>query len=218
MQVANRKAIMLLVALVASTMLCGCTNWKKEYQKLKVVHDNCMGLLDAEQLDKGALAEQLAESERTIADLQSKIQDQKQSPGTATGFEGYDVDFDPSAGTITVTLPNTILFRSGKATLKSATNKDLDTIVSVLQSKYSGREIDVVGHTDSDPIKKSGWRDNWQLSAERALAVTDYLTKHGMADDKVRAVACGAARPIASNSSASGKAKNRRVEIVVNLR
>ena len=64
MQVANRKAIMLLVALVASTMLCGCTNWKKEYKKLEVAHDNCLGRLDAEQLDKGALAEQLADSKK----------------------------------------------------------------------------------------------------------------------------------------------------------
>ena len=72
--------------------------------------------------------------------------------------------FDPAAGTITVTLQNTILFASGKASLKSATSAELDHILSVLKDKYAGKEIDVVGHTDTDPIRKSAWKDNWELS------------------------------------------------------
>ena len=75
----------------------------------------------------------------------------------------------PAAGTITVTLANTILFDSGKATLKSATSKELDHILGVLKDKYSGKTVDVVGHTDTEPIKKSSWKDNWELSAQRAL-------------------------------------------------
>ena len=125
---------------------------------------------------------------------------------------------DAEAGTVTVTLPNTILFSSGKATLKNATITELDHIQSVLDQQYSGREIDIVGHTDSDPIKKSKWKDNLELSAQRALTVTRYLIKRGISEANIRAVGCGASRSIASNASTSGKARNRRVEIVVNMR
>jgi flagellar motor protein MotB len=117
-----------------------------------------------------------------------------------------------------VTLANTILFQSGKATLKNATSAELDHILSVLKDKYPGREIDVVGHTDTDPIKKSPWKDNWELSVQRALSVARYLIDHGIAENLVQASGCGPARPVASNATAAGKAKNRRVEIVVNVR
>jgi len=87
-----------------------------------------------------------------------------------------------------------------------------------LQSQYSGKQIDIVGHTDADPIKKSKWKDNWELSTQRALSVVRYLIKRGIPEDRIRASGCGAARPIASNATVSGKAKNRRVEIVVHMR
>jgi chemotaxis protein MotB len=165
------------------------------------------------------LADQVTQGQQTIEELQRQIEEQKKTPADATGFgEGYDVKFDPNAGTITVTLPNAILFDSGKATLKSATSRELDHIYSVLREKYSGKPIDVVGHTDTDPIRKSSWKDNWELSAQRALTVARYLIKQGVDEDRIRAVGCGESRPIASNSSAAGKAKNRRVEIVVNIR
>jgi chemotaxis protein MotB len=169
--------------------------------------------------EKGQLATQVSQGQRTIEELQRQIAERNQSPAEATGFgEGYDVAFDPSAGTITVTLENAILFSSGKATLKRTTSVELDHIRSVLQSKYSGKEIDVVGHTDSDPIKKSKWKDNWELSAQRALTVVRYLISKGIPKETIRAVGRGESQPVASNSTASGKAKNRRVEIVVYMR
>ncbi|MHC4542694.1 MAG: OmpA/MotB family protein, partial [Planctomycetota bacterium] len=197
----------------------GCTNWEKKYQALLVEHENLKGQLEYERGEKGQLAQQISQDQQTIEELQRQIEQQRKTPAEASGFgEGYDVAFDPAAGTITITLPNAILFDSGKAALKSATIRELDHIRSVLRAKYNGKQIDVVGHTDSDPIKKSKWKDNWQLSAERALTVTRYLIQRGSPEDRIRAVGCGESRPIASNASASGKAKNRRVEIVVHVR
>jgi chemotaxis protein MotB len=216
MKIANKRTILLLAVLGVSTLLSGCINWEKKYKGLLAEHANRQCQLERLQDEKGRLAGELDESARLIADLQSKID--KQGP-RGTGFDPkYDPKFNASEGTITVTLPNAILFLSGKATLKEAKNVDLDQILSVVRSEYRGRGIDVVGHTDSDPIKKSSWKDNWELSAQRALSVVRYLEKHGIAGDKVRAVGCGQARSVASNSSASGKAKNRRVEIVVHLK
>jgi chemotaxis protein MotB len=207
------KTIALLTCLVSVTLFSGCTDWKKKYENQLSVSKNLEGLLLRERTERSQMAEQ---NQKTIDELQRQIAE-GQSAANATGFEG-DVRFDPSAGTITVTLPNAILFSSGKATLKKATSRELDHIQSVVRQKYSNNQIDVVGHTDTDPIKKSKWRDNWQLSAERALAVSGYLIKRGIPENRIRAVGCGAARPVASNSTSSGKAKNRRVEIVVYVR
>jgi chemotaxis protein MotB len=219
MQASTRKTTALLIGLISVALLSGCTDWKKKYNALNVEHQNLKGLYERELAEKGQLSEQLSESQRTIDELQRQIEDQKKTPAEATGFgKGYDVSFDPSAGTITVTLADTILFSPGKAELKSATNSKLNHIESVLRSKYRGRPIDVLGHTDSDPIKKSPWKDNWELSAQRALSVSRYLIKRGIPDEDIRAVGCGAARPVASNATAAGKAKNRRVEIVVHMR
>jgi len=219
MRAANPKTVALCLALVAVTMLTGCTDWKKKYEALNVEHQNLQGLLESERGKKGSLEAQAAQDQQTIADLQTQIDQRNTTPADATGFgPGYDVSFDPQAGTITVTLDNSILFDSGKATLKRATISELDHIYTVINSKHAGRRIDVVGHTDNDPISKSNWKDNWELSAQRALTVTRYLAKKGLPADKIKASGCGSARPVASNSSSTGKAKNRRVEIVVHLK
>lgn len=217
MRVLSKTNVIMLLSISAMVFSSGCTDWKKKYNQLNVEHQNLKGLLERERAEKGQLAGQVAQDQQTIEDLQRQIAERNQSPAEATGFgEGYDVAFDAQAGTITVTLPTAILFSSGKASLKS--KSDLDHIAGVLKSKYAAKQVDVIGHTDSDPIKKSPWEDNWELSAQRALTVLRYLVKQGIPGDQIRAVGRGASQPVASNSTPSGKAQNRRVEIVVHMR
>ncbi len=222
MQAAGKKTIALLICLVLATLLSGCTNWKNEYDALYVEHENLKGLLSGARDEKGLLADELIQGQQKIDELERQIVELNKTPAEATGFgDEYQVEFDASRGTVTVTLENSLLFDSGKATLKQATSSELDHIRSVLrQGTYAGKPIDVVGHTDSDPIRKTKdkWSDNLELSAQRALSVARYLIQKGIADEDIRAVGCGASRPVGSNASASGKAKNRRVEIVVYLR
>ena len=219
MRITNKKTIALLICLVLFALLPGCINWEKRYKALEVENTNLKGLLERERLEKGQLASRMSQDQMTIEDLQRQIEERSKTPGEVTGFgQGYDVDVDPSRGTVTVTLQNSILFDSGKAELKKATSVELDHIYSVLKDKYAGKRVDVVGHTDTDPIKKSKWKDNWELSAQRALSVLRYLAKRGISKEKIQAVGCGESQPIASNSTASGKARNRRVEIVVHMR
>ena len=217
---ANIKTTILnIICLLSVLVLCGCTNWQKKYQRLNVECQNVKGLLERERTQKGQLVGQVTAGQRTIEQLQRQIAERNQSVGAGAGFgDEYDVKLDAAAGTITVTLSNSILFDAGKAKLKRTTNVELDHIESVLRDKYDGRRIDIVGHTDSDPIKKSKWKDNWELSAQRALSVVRYLVKRGIPKDSIRAVGCGMGRPIAPNATKTGKAKNRRVEIVVNMR
>jgi chemotaxis protein MotB len=218
MRTAETKMIALLSCLVISAFLPGCTNWKKQYDALYIEHQNLIGLRESERRQYN---DKITQDQATIEDLRRQMEEQKKSPAQVSGFgEGYDVAFDAAAGTITVTLQNTILFDSGKAALKKATISELDHIRTVLREKYSGKQIDVVGHTDTDPINKTKdlWKDNWELSAQRALSVTRYLIERGIDEKLIRAVGCGQARPVASNATANGKAKNRRVEIVVHMR
>jgi chemotaxis protein MotB len=221
----SKKFALLTIVMISFGLLSGCTNYKKKYnalnvehQNLKGLYDNCKTTLDSSASEKENLAARLAEGEQTIEDLRKQMEEKGQTSGQATGFDGYQVDMDAAAGTITVTLPNAILFDSGKDVLKSSAKKNLNEIVSVLNEKYSGRLLDIVGHTDSDPIKKSKWEDNWQLSTERALTVLRELVQNGIPENQVRAVGCGSSIPVADNSSASGKAKNRRVELVVHMK
>ncbi len=220
MQALTKKTILLSMAFVAATFIMGCDNWKKSYNALNVEHQNLKGLysncretLDASTQEKTAMAQQLAQGELTLEEMKKQIEERNESP-----FGDYATEVDTAAGTITVTLPNTILFSSGKATLITAAKTDLNHIVSVLNEKYSSRLIDVIGHSDSDPIKKSTWKDNWELSSQRALSVLRHLNSNGISDDRIRAVGCGQGRPIAPNSTGSGKSRNRRVEIVVHMR
>jgi len=220
------RTVFVLVIVATIGLGAGCTNWHKKYdglnvehQNLKGLYENCVASLDTSSTEKAQLGQELNKTQQTMEQLQEQIRQSQISPAEASGFgRGMDVSFDPTAGTITVTLPNAILFSPGKASLKKASVAELDHVRSVLRQRYQSRNIDVVGHTDSDPIKKSKWKDNWELSAERALTVLRYMTKQGIKAERIRAVASGASRPIASNSTSSGKAKNRRVEIVVHMR
>jgi len=216
-----RKLVVPLICLVTVSLLSGCTDYKKKYDYLNVEHQNLKGRFENLQSERQQLADRIAQDQQTIDELRRQIEELNKTPADATGFgDGYDVAFDAAAGTITVTLPNTILFESGQASLKSATSTELDHILSVIKQKYADKDIDVVGHTDTDPIVKTKdlWADNLELSAQRALSVARYLISHGIPEKQVRAAGCGSARPIASNATAAGKAKNRRVEIVVNVR
>ena len=221
-----RKSLKISPVLVLVVVLTGCTNWEKKYEGLNVEHqnlkglyDNCRSNLEASAGEKAQLNQELAKSIKTIEQLQQEIEERNVSPAEASGFgQGMDVTFDAAAGTITVTLQSQLLFSAGKADLKKSTVSELDHIYSVIQQRYSSMPIDIVGHTDSDPIKKSGWKDNWELSAERSLAVLRYLQNKGMRPELIRAVAAGSSMPIASNNTADGKARNRRVEIVVRTR
>ncbi len=222
MQTAEKRLtlVLVLIAVVLMLLSSGCGGgWKKKYEALNVEYQNLKGLLERERAEKQQLAGEVATGQQTIEELQMQIDQRNLSPAEASGFgDGYDVAFDAAAGTVTVTLPNAILFASGKAELKRATLTELDHIADVIKDKYGGMQIDVVGHTDSDPIKKSKWADNWELSAQRSLAVLRYLIKKGLPEDLIQASGRGASQPVASNTSASGKSQNRRVEIVVRMK
>ena len=124
----------MIVLMLGVCLLSGCTNWRQRYEYLNVEHENLKGRLQRCESQQQTLAGRISEDQQTIEDLARQIEGLNQPASQATGFGGMDVTWDAAAGTITVTLPNTILFESGKAELKSAKNRELDTITSVLSA------------------------------------------------------------------------------------
>ena len=106
------------------------------------------------------------------------------------------------------TLANrTVEFDSGKATLTPAGRAILDEMVAAML-KLKGRRIEIIGHTDSAGLRAS----NVSLSQARAATVKSYLAAHGIAEDYLTASGQGPDRPIASNDTVEGRARNRRIE------
>lgn len=112
-----------------------------------------------------------------------------------------------------IAIQGNVLFASGKAVLRDRGLSALGPVTSAIRADYPTKDIYVMGHTDNVPIKKSGWKDNYELSAQRALSVVRYLADHGI--DPGRLVACGAGqnRPRVPNINDDNRTKNRRVEI-----
>ena len=109
-----------------------------------------------------------------------------------------------------ITLSGSVLFRSNEADLLPAAQSRLDEVASVLVAQ--GQSVVVEGYTDS---KGSPW-SNVDLSRRRAEAVRTYLVSRGCPTDLIVARGLGPDRPIADNASGEGRARNRRVEIVIN--
>lgn len=111
------------------------------------------------------------------------------------------------------------LFEAGTATLSSIGAERLRSVIAHLQSAYPHRTIRVEGHADNVPLGE-GLQDrfasNWELSAARATAVVRHLsTRSDLEGAQFVAVAYGATDPVASNETARGRRRNRRVRIAV---
>ena len=102
-----------------------------------------------------------------------------------------------------------VLFASGQATLKADAKKKLDSIARELNGRYSGNDIRIEGHTDSDPIRKSKWGSNEALSKARAEAVREYLQSKGVSGGRMSTVGKGSSEPKGT------KAASRRVDIII---
>lgn len=110
-----------------------------------------------------------------------------------------------------VTLPEAITFDTDSTYVRTSLREDLRTLAANLQ-RYPNSTVDVIGHTDS--VGDEAYNQN--LSARRAAAVSAILTGNGVPASRIRAYGRGELEPIARNDTASGRAANRRVEIVIN--
>lgn len=208
----TRMMMLCLLAVVGFMSLAGCQNRLKaerdalyvQNQELQEELDRARAALSAGGDNSALLAE--------IESLRSQLMAQP-APGATTGFENIaGIEAYNTGGTITVRVPGDILFASGKVDLKQSAKSTLSQVAGVIKSEYPGNTIRVEGYTDSDPIRKSSWKDNLELSLQRAAAVHRHLQSQGINADNMYAAGFGEARPRET------KEKSRRVEIVVVLK
>jgi len=153
------------------------------------------------------LTTQIEELERAKSMLENRL---------AREIADKQVLLEQTSRGLVITMANDILFDSGKAKLKSNAHEVLRKIASVIKEAAPDRDVGVEGHTDSTPIKHSGWKSNWELSAARATNVLHYLIdKCGMEPQKMSAIGYGEYRPVETNDTRAGRAVNRRVEIII---
>ena len=197
-------------------MTAGCTNeMKAKEAHIALIEDTNQRLTedlaaarreaDAAAGDRDRCDEQLLAAQRSIDGLRADLA----SVPETTIPEGWQA----VPGGAMIAVPGSVLFASGKAVLRDTGRSTLEAITSTIRAEYQAKDIFVLGHTDDTPIVKSGWKDNYELSAQRALIVVRFLGDHGI--DSKRLIACGAGehRPRVPNTNSDNRAQNRRVEI-----
>ena len=115
---------------------------------------------------------------------------------------------------LVISLNDTVLFPSGKATM----TPESESIVRKVGLSLKGLNnyIRIEGHTDNLPISTSDYPSNWELSAARATNVVRFLLREtGLPPDKISEAGYGEFRPIATNDNEAGRNRNRRVDIVI---
>ncbi|MDZ4788244.1 MAG: OmpA family protein [Blastochloris sp.] len=122
---------------------------------------------------------------------------------------------------LTVRLTNSVLFASGQASLSKQGAVVLDAVVQLLDTELKDLTIKVEGHTDNDPIGqvlKVKFATNWELSSARASAAVVYLVDKGINPQRLRAVGRADTAPVDTNDNEAGRANNRRIDFVVDLK
>jgi chemotaxis protein MotB len=166
--------------------------------------------------------EQLADRQRRLVALQALMDQQKRAiqeirkkmTDALVGFNSSDLTVSVKNGKVYVSLSENLLFPSGSATVNPKGKDALGKLAQVLNTDQD-ITVDIEGHTDSVPIR-GRYQDNWALSVARSTAIVRILTTDYQVDP-VRVIASGHSSydPVQSNSTADGRALNRRTEIIL---
>ena len=167
--------------------------------------------------ERDGLHSALSDTSARLAEAASREPVTTPVPGRYDDLEAAGIATSRRGDAIVFTVPSAVTFGSGKAELTKSGSKALDTLAARLKADFdTGMVIYVEGHTDSDPIRKSSFKTNRDLSWARARAVHEYLVAGGkIKDDRFVVVGHGPHRPMAKNDTKEHKATNRRVEVLV---
>ena len=182
--------------------------------------------LAAEQNRLNKLRDELASSSQRLSELESMIANKdaamkklKETLSKAlNAFEGKGLTVEQKNGKVYVSMENKLLFQTGSWAVGSEGRKAVVEVGKVL-----GQNPDITvlieGHTDNDKILGTlggGIENNWDLSTKRATAIVNILSENkGVKKDNLTAAGRGEYAPLMSNDTPEGKAKNRRIEIIL---
>lgn len=197
----------IVLALIALPLASGCNDTKGRIALLEESNQKLLNDLQRAQAELSRCRDANASCGDQLASMRGEIDNLRNQPAQVP--EGWTA----VPGGAMIAIEGSVLFDSGKVKLRSNAQSTLEKIYDVLRTDYADKDVLVYGHTDDEPIKKSGWQDNYELSAERALAVVRWLKERGVSPSRLVACGVGEYRPRVPNTSRDNRAKNRRVEI-----
>ncbi|MDT0690763.1 OmpA family protein [Salegentibacter sp. F188] len=173
--------------------------------------------LEKLQKDLQARSNRIDELEGLIAAKDAKMNALKEAISKAlTNFEGKGLTVEQRDGKVYVSMENKLLFGSGSWAVNSEGKRAVQQLGEVL-AQNPDIAVLIEGHTDNVPYGGSGpLTDNWDLSTKRATSIVQILKENGKIDPQnLTAAGRGEYAPIASNDTAEGRAKNRRIEVIL---
>ncbi len=174
---------------------------------------NLESLIDSVQLEPvpPAISDRGDEAEPNQDDLSAIAADLK---GSMSNYIEQDlIEVTQTKHWIEVEIKSKMLFASGTARISHQALKVMRTIAAIL--KPLPNVINVEGHTDNVPIKNAMFPSNWELSASRAASVVHIFARLGIDPERLAAIGYAEYRPIADNTTAAGRQKNRRVSLLI---
>jgi chemotaxis protein MotB len=205
--------------LLVSPALTGCVS-SRGYQAALDDRDAEIRKLREE---RAALKSQIQSMKSSLDTVQGELADASARPVEAAPepqkfpeLDSLGIDYGVRDGNMVISIPSSITFASGQATISKDGQKALKEVASTLKRQYPEAKYSMEGHTDTDPIQKSKFSSNRELSVQRAMAVLTYLVAEcGVPDSQCVVAGHGEYDPVARGDTKGDKAKNRRVEIVV---
>ena len=167
--------------------------------------------------------EQIAAQRQRLQQLQAFIDQQRKATEdlkkkiaeALVGFTSSELGIEMKNGRVYISMQETLLFPSGSAKVNPRGKEALAKVASVLNTSPDVN-IDIEGHTDNVPIKTAAYPDNWTLSTARATSIAHVLIdEYSVVPGKLIASGRAFYDPIASNTTAEGRAQNRRTEIIL---
>lgn len=167
-------------------------------------------MLESREARVNELEGMIARQDSTVQYVQRRVSE------ALLGFQDKGLSVEMKNGQVYVSLENRLLFASASWTVEQQGKNALNELAKVL-AENPDIKIMVEGHTDDDAYRGSGQvRDNWDLSVMRATSVVKILQQNsGIDPQRITAAGRGEYLPVASNDEAEGKAKNRRIEVIL---
>lgn len=219
----NREAWVIFFCLLGASVLAllGHRAWQQhqELGRVRTALVEARGAASNEVTKANDLETQLQSFRERAESLARAVADatnthQKLEAEMRAAIQSRDVAISELHGRLTVSILDRVLFDSGEATLKPEGMQVLQQVAGVLAG-FTNRQIQVFGHTDNVPIRVR-YASNWELSTARAVAAVRFLSeKAGVDPHRLSAVGCGEFQPLADNATPEGRARNRRIALVV---
>jgi chemotaxis protein MotB len=219
-----------LIGAIGMALLLGCgvskdefaaaqkdaANYKKQFQDEQTKSTGLQKQVSDLQTQNTQLTQSTTQLTQEKGELEAKSKQYEELAGSLNDqIKSGQIELSELKGKMTVKLKDKVVFGSGSAAINKQGREALDAVAKAFQG-LQGKTVIVAGYTDNVPVaSKSHFKDNWDLSTERAVSVVRYLQSKGVDPKMLGAAGFAEYRPLAANDTPEGKSQNRRIEIAL---